>query len=231
MDVPHTDFWQHFVAAAPEPREWSDAYAAPMPNGSRLLLPLRDLGESAVAGLIVNQASFAVVDRLTGWMAERAARHDADAVLGLPTLGHIVAAGVARALAHPNWVAAGFSQKLWYDEALSVPVASVTSPTAGRRMWLDPRMLPRLRGRRVLVADDVMCTGRSMRAGLALLRAADIMPVAVAVAMIQGNRWQAEWPSDLPITGAFASPLFRRGETGWIAQPGTAPHALCEHPQ
>ncbi len=228
MHVRPSEFWQQFVPAAANPPEWHDVYAAPMPDGSRLLLPLRDLGDTAVAGLIANQAAFAVLDRLTHWIAERAACHSAEVVLGLPTLGHVVAPGVARALGHPNWVPAGFSRKLWYDEALSVPVASVTSPHAGRRMWLDPRVLPRLRGRRVLVVDDVMCTGRSMQAGLALLRAADITPVAVAVAMLQGNHWLSDWDSSVSVTGAFATPLFRRGESGWIAQAETAPHHFCE---
>jgi adenine/guanine phosphoribosyltransferase-like PRPP-binding protein len=224
------EFWQQFTPPAPEPAEWHDAYAAPMPDGGRLALPLRDLGDRAVAGLIANQASFAVVDRLTEWMAERAARFEIDVVLGLPTLGHVVAPGVARALGHPNWVAAGFSRKLWYDEALSVPVSSVTSPQAGRRMWLDPRVLPRLRGRRVLLVDDVMCTGRSMQAGLALLRAAGLAPAAVSVAMLQGNPWQADWPESIPVSAAFASPLFRRGTAGWVARPETAPHHFCELP-
>jgi adenine/guanine phosphoribosyltransferase-like PRPP-binding protein len=221
------EFWQSFVPAAPDPPEWCDAYAAPMPDGTRLLLPLRDLGDSAVAGLIVTQASFAVVDQLATCLAERVARFDADVVVGLPTLGHVVGAALARALGHSNWVAAGFSRKLWYDEALSVPVASITSPTAGRRMWLDPRTLPRLRDRRVLLADDVLSTGASMQAGIALLRAAGIVPVAVAVAMIQGNRWQAAWDASVPVVGAFATPLFRRGAAGWIARPETAPHDLC----
>jgi adenine/guanine phosphoribosyltransferase-like PRPP-binding protein len=143
----------------------------------------------------------------------------------------VVAQGVARVLGHANWVAAGFSRKLWYDEALSVPVASVTTPHAGRLMWLDPRLLPRLSGRRVLLVDDVMCTGRSMRAGLSLLRAAGIVPVAVGVAMLQGDRWREDWDSSVPVTGAFATPLFRRGDDGWIARPETAPHELCEHRQ
>jgi hypoxanthine phosphoribosyltransferase len=95
-------------------------------------------------------------------------------------------------------------------------------------MWLDPRVLPRLRGRRVLLADDVMCTGRSMQAGLALLRAADIVPVAVSVAMLQGNGWQADWAAAIPVSGAFATPLFARAAGGWIARPDTAPHEFCE---
>ena len=221
------EFWQHFVPAAADPAVWQDHYAAPMPDGSRLMLPLRDLGATAVAGLIVNQAAFAVLDQITAWTAARVAGHTPDVVVGLPTLGHAVAPGVARALGHANWVAAGFSRKLWYEEALSVPVASITSPQAGRRMWLDPRLLTRLHGRRVLLADDVISTGRSMQAGLALLRAAGIVPVAVAVAMIQGDRWQAAWDQTLPLHAAFATPLFRRTEAGWIARPETAAGGMC----
>jgi adenine/guanine phosphoribosyltransferase-like PRPP-binding protein len=223
------EFWQSFAPATPDPPEWCDAYAAPMPDGTRLALPLRDLGDSAIAGLILTQAAFPVVDQLAAWLAERVTPFAADIVVGLPTLGHVVGAALARALGHSNWVAAGFSRKFWYDEALSVPVASVTSPTAGRRMWLDPRMLPRLHGRRVLLADDVMSTGASMQGGVALLRAAGIVPVAVGVVMIQGNRWQAAWDAS-PVVGAFATPLFRRGPAGWIARPETAPHQFCSRP-
>jgi adenine/guanine phosphoribosyltransferase-like PRPP-binding protein len=221
------EFWQAFDPPSPAPAEWLGRYAAPMPDGSRLDLPLRDFGDSAVAGLILTQASFAVVDRLCGWMAERVAPLGVEVVVGLPTLGHVAAAGVARALGHPNWVAAGFTRKLWYEPALSVPVASITSPAAGRLLWLDPRMLPRLRGRRVLLVDDVVSTGTSLRAGLALLQAAGVAPVAVAVAMIQGDRWRADWPAATPLGGAFATPLFRRGDGGWIALPETALHDLC----
>jgi len=221
-------FWQDFMPPGADSPPWRDHYAAVMPDGSRLRLPLRDLGDSAVAGLIVTQASFRVLDRLTSWLAERAARHAADVVVGLPTLGHVVAQGLARRLGHPNWVAAGFSRKLWYDEALSVGIASITSPAEGRRLWLDPRTIPLLAGRRLLLADDVISTGRSVQAGIALLRAAGVAPVAVAVAMIQGDRWRAGWDAALPLCGAFATPLFRRGMEGWEAVPGTAAGELCE---
>jgi adenine/guanine phosphoribosyltransferase-like PRPP-binding protein len=220
-------FWQDFAPAAPAPTLWRAHYAAAMPDGSHLLLPLRDLGKTAVAGLIVTQASFRVLDRLICWLAERAARHRADVVVGLPTLGHTVAQGLARALGHPGWVACGFSRKLWYDESLSVGIASITSPAEGRRLWLDPRTLPVLAGRRVLLADDVISTGRSMQAGLALLRAAGATPVAVAAAMIQGDRWREGWNPALPLCGAFATPLFERRPGGWRAVPDTAAHDLC----
>ena len=99
-----------------------------MPDGSALRLPLRDYGEVAVGGLIVNQASFAVLRRLAAWMAEAARPLGAEVVCGLPTLGHALAPLVAEALGHPNWVAAGYSRKRWYEEALSAPVSSSTTP-------------------------------------------------------------------------------------------------------
>jgi hypothetical protein len=46
--------------------------------------------------------------------------------------------------------------------------------------------------------------------------------------MIQGNQWQAGWDSCIPVSGAFATPLFRRADGGWIARPETALRELCE---
>jgi adenine/guanine phosphoribosyltransferase-like PRPP-binding protein len=220
-------YWQEFRSGTAESPASLDEYQAAMPDGSHLVLPLRDLGDTAVAGLIVAQASFAVLDRLVQWLAERVARHEADIVVGLPTLGHVVALALARSLGHPNWVAAGFSRKLWYEERLSVPIASITSPGEGRRLWLDPRMLPRLAGRRVMLVDDVISTGRSMRAGLRLLREAGVVPVVVAVAMIQGDRWRGDWDAAPPLRGAFATPLFARAGGGWTELPGTAADTVC----
>lgn len=219
MDDPHLqhgEFWQDFAPMPPRPAGgWHEAYPARMPDGRALWLPLRDLGETAVAGLIANQASFAVGDRLTAWLAERARALDAGIVVGLPTLGHAVAPGLARVLGHGRWAAAGYSRKLWYEERLSVPVASITTPES-RRLWLDPRVRAWLDGKRVLLVDDVLSTGRSIRAGLALLAAAGIRPVGVAVLMAQTRRWQQGWDPAIPVVAAFTTPLFHRtGHGTW----------------
>ncbi len=209
--MPMTEtYWQTFVPMPPV-APWRQAYPAAMPDGSALWLPLRDLGATAVAGLIANQTSFAVLDRLVGWLAERCAAVQPDIIVGLPTLGHAVAPMLARALGHTRWAAAGYSRKLWYEEALSVPIASITTPDQ-RRLWLDPRLLPWLRGQRVLLVDDVLSTGRSIRAGLALLKRAGIAPIGVAALMAQTDRWREGWPEHLPVLTAFATPLFRRAE-------------------
>ena len=211
-------FWQSFAPHAPARDTYDDVYPAPMPDTRALDLPLRDFGDFAVAGLIINQASFAVLDQLATWTAERCEAWGAEVVVGLPTLGHTLAAAVARSLGHANWVAPSTTRKNWYDDALSAPLRSITASVGGananRRMWLDPRLLSRLQGRRVLLADDVISTGSSARAGLELLRAAGVVPVGLAVAMVQGHRWQESWP-DIPVAGAFRTPLFDRTAAGW----------------
>ena len=210
------EYWQNFAPLPePLPEVWQDSYAAPMRDGNALLLPLRDYGATAIAGLIVNQAAFSVVDTLVEWMAADVRHLGADIVVGLPTLGHTLGAGVARALGHDNWVAPGTTRKLWYDEALSVATRSVTSPGEGRSMWLDPRLLRRLAGRRVLLVDDVISTGSSAQAGITLLARAGITPVGFAVAMSQGHEWRNSWNPRLPLIAAFETPIFERSRDGW----------------
>jgi adenine/guanine phosphoribosyltransferase-like PRPP-binding protein len=214
------EYWQTFSPAPdPLPTIWHESYAAPMRDGRSLLLPMRDYGATAIAGLIVNQASFAVVDTLVEWIAADVRHLGADIVVGLPTLGHTLGAGVARALGHSNWVAPGTTRKLWYDEALSVATRSVTSPGGGRTMWLDPRLVRRLAGRRVLLVDDVVSTGSSAQAGIGLLQRAGIVPVAFAVAMSQGDAWRKQWNVDIPLIAAFETPVFDRAGEGWMRRP------------
>jgi adenine/guanine phosphoribosyltransferase-like PRPP-binding protein len=220
--VMHPEFWQRYDDH-PVPPPLRDAASARMPDGRWLRLPLRDYGTVAVTGFIANQASFAVLRPLFGWMAAAARGFGAEAVLGLPTLGHVFGPPMAEALGHANWVAAGYSRKNWYDTAYSAPTSSSTAPDA-RRMWLDPRVLHRLQGRRVLLVDDVISTGSSVLAGLALLDTAGVRPVGLAVAMAQGDRWRGAWPAALPVAAAFATPLFRRDAAGdWVADEATRP--------
>ena len=226
-------YWQRFEAPGPDQAAWTDRYPAPMPDGRRLVLPLRDLGEVAVAGFIANQASFPVLDQVAAWTAATAERFQAEVVVGLPTLGHTVGAAVARALGHSGWVAPSTTRKRWYDDTLSAPLGPITAPATGantaRRMWLDPRLLERLHGRRVLLVDDVISTGSSALAGLALLRLAGIAPVGLAVAMVQGEAWRTAWPASVEVVGAFRTPRFHRatreGKTGEGEAGGWVPTA------
>lgn len=219
---PHA-FWQeiHPAGTFPEAPPFAGGFPARLPDGRQLRLPIRSLADgTGLASLIVNQASFPVLDALAGALAARLAPLAPEVVVGLPTLGLTLAAGVARALGLTRYVPLGTSRKFWYDEALSVPLSSITT-AAARRLYLDPRMLPLLQGRRVVLVDDVISTGSSILAGVALLAAVGVQPVALGAAMLQTRRWQArlaEQDAALPgrVVGVFDTPLLRAGAEGWF---------------
>jgi adenine/guanine phosphoribosyltransferase-like PRPP-binding protein len=140
-------------------------------------------------------------------------------VIGVPTLGLPLANGVARRLGHGRMVALGTSRKFWYSDELSEPMSSITSPEHAKRLYLDPRMLPLLEGRRVLVVDDVISSGTSMLAVLKLLAKAGIRPVAAIFGMLQGDNWRqsiGELDAGFVarIHGAITSPRLIRGRDG-----------------
>ena len=146
----------------------------------------------------------------------------------MPTLGLVLAAAVARKLGHPDYVPLSSSRKFWFDDALSVAVRSITSPGAEKRVFLDPRLLDRLAGRRVVLIEDVISTGTTVVAALALLAKAGIRVEGVVTAMQETRVWMqrlAAAEPDYPrqIRSVFKSPLFRRARGGWVPQPGTLP--------
>lgn len=219
---PH-EFWQSF--SPPGRFATQDGHAAFFPamlaDGRQLLLPIRALegGRHGLASLIINQASFAVVDALAEDLAARLRPLAPDVVVGLPTLGLTLASEVARKLGHGRYVPFGTSRKFWYDEALSVPLASITTPGAGKRLYADPRMPLLIRQRRVALVDDVISSGKSILAGLELLASMEVEPVVIGAAMLQTRRHVAElrafgseWPQR--VHASFSTPLLEKGDDG-----------------
>jgi adenine/guanine phosphoribosyltransferase-like PRPP-binding protein len=213
------DFWQeiHPAGSVPFLSEFTSFYVAEFDDGRLLRLPLRELadGRHALASLIVNQASFEVLDALAERLAGRLGPFDIDVVVGLPTLGLTLASAVAQKLGHTRYVPLGTSRKFWYREDLSVPLSSITTPTQPKRLYIDPRMLPLLEGRRVALIDDVISSGTSILSGLELLSVCAIEPVAIGAAMLQSERWReklasagAQW-LDRTVS-VFSTPLLEK---------------------
>lgn len=207
-------FWQEFASDRTVGPPYRDRYTVSV--GDRLLdLPIRPLPDPnrAVASLIANQASFAVIDALTAAMRPLAARFAPEVVVGLPTLGLAFAPGLARLLGHGHFVPLGYSRKFWYEDRLSVEIRSITSPGAGKRLYLDPLILPRLAGKRVLIVDDVASTGGSLQAASTLMQQAGVTVAGAVVAMRQGRPDPAQDP--FPIAHVFATPRLIRRADGW----------------
>ncbi|MFK4727158.1 adenine/guanine phosphoribosyltransferase-like PRPP-binding protein [Bradyrhizobium niftali] len=224
-----TGYWQDLTpeipARFPATPPYRFGYPATLPCGRVLVLPLRELpdGDRAVASLIANQASNLVVAALADHMATQARTFDAEIVVGLPTLGLAFASEVAERLGQPRYVPLGYSRKFWYDDALSEPVSSITSPDAGKKLRLDPNLLPLIEGRRVVLIDDAISTGATALAAVRLLQKVGVEIAGMVVAMKQTNRWQASTTA-LPVRAVFGCPLFQRGEGGWIPLAETQPN-------
>jgi len=183
------NFWQEIL---PPDAVAEGGYPARFPDGRILVLPIRPLpdGKRALASLIINQASFTVVDALAASLAQQLASFAPQIVVGLPTLGLTLSSAVAQKLGHSRYVPLGNSAKFWYRPELSVPLSSVTTPEQQKRLFIDPRLLPLLQGRRIALIDDVISSGESMLAGIALLELCAVKPIALGTAMLQSERWR-----------------------------------------
>ncbi len=224
---PTTAYWQDLLPGWPTGPEaeppFRYGFPVRLPDGRALVLPIRELpnGDGAVASLIANQASLAVVQALATFMGDAARDLGAEIIVGLPTLGLAFAPRVAETLGHPRYVPLGYSRKFWYEDVLSEPVSSITSPGAGKRLFLDPDQEALLRGRRIVIVDDAISTGTTLAAANRLIRRRSLDVAGIVVAMKQSLRWErtlSEVDPALPglVSGVFTCPRFRRGENGWI---------------
>jgi len=225
---PTTGYWQAFApdGAAPAAPPYRYGFPARLPDGRVLTLPIRRRGgapDRAVASFIPNQASFQVVDALVAGMTELARALAPDAVVALPTLGLALAPGVARALGHTNYAPLGTSRKYWYEEGLSTPVSSITSPDVAKRLYMDPNLRPRVAGRRVVVIDDTISSGVTTLAAARVAEAAGAEIAGFVFAMSQSTVWREALDRERPdltpkVRFLFQTPLLRLTEEGWVPE-------------
>lgn len=229
---PTLAYWQELHDAVPARFSFTPphryGYPVRLADGRVLVLPLRRLpdGVHAAASLIANQASHEAVNALADAMAFEARAFEAECVVGLPTLGLSFAGLVAERLGQSRYVPLGYSKKFWYHDDLSEPVSSITSPEAGKRLRLDPNLLPLVEGRRVLLVDDAISTGATAVAACRLMERAGARLAGMVVAMKQTNRWVAAMEGVLApekVRAAYGCPLFTLRADGWWPLDSTQP--------
>ena len=90
---------------------------------------------------------------------------------------------------HNAEVPLGYSRKFWYSEELSIPVRSITSPNKPKTVYIDPRLLERLSGKRVLLVEDVISTGGTIAAEWELMQKIEANVVGIITAVKETNVW------------------------------------------
>jgi adenine/guanine phosphoribosyltransferase-like PRPP-binding protein len=118
-----------------------------------------------------------------------------------------------------RYVPLGYSRKFWYDDKLSAGVSSITSPGQQKRVYLDPRLLPLVKGKRVIIIDDAVSTGGTVKTIWDMLEGDEIGAdvVACGVVMRQGSKWREVLGEEraAKVLGVFESPLLEACEGGW----------------
>lgn len=106
-----------------------------------------------------------------------------------------------------DFVVARKSRKAYMSDAISIEVRSITT-TFTQQMWFGQHDLDALRGRRVLIVDDVVSTGATLAALFGFLRSIDCEVVAVACVLTEGEK-RDEYDG-VPLVSIGHIPLVRR---------------------
>ena len=158
--------------------------------GEPVMLPIVPINHKlAISLLMVIDMGVKFGERIGRAMADHLRPLKPDIIVGAATLGIPVVIEVSRALGLDQYVIAQKSPKIHLADALVQELQSVTS--AGKqRLMLDRRSVPLLAGQRVAVVDDVVATGSSLAATLALARAAGAEIVGAGVILTEGHDWK-----------------------------------------
>jgi adenine/guanine phosphoribosyltransferase-like PRPP-binding protein len=216
------------VACGVDAAELTGRYLVRLHDGCAMSLPLVPLpgDDRAIALLMSNQTSFQVERNIVERMAELVRATSPEAIVGIPTLGLVYARPLADLIGLSDFVALGHSRKFWYDDELSEAAISSTSPDQSKRIYLDPALLERVRGRRVVIVDDVLNTGSTMASAVRLMQKAQANVVAIVAVLTEGWQWHEALARINPaIPGLVRAmghiPIFGRTQKGWTALPGT----------
>ena len=154
-------------------------------------------------------------------LAERLAPLKPDVIVGAATLGIPVAIEMTRALGLDRYVILQKSPKIHLTDALSQTISSITSK-GDQRLLLDRQAIPLVDGRRVVVVDDVVASGSSLKGSVGLVRAAGGNVVGIGVILTEARDWQTTLGADAALVRGLAHiPQFAPRNGRWEPIPET----------
>ncbi|MHB8295287.1 MAG: phosphoribosyltransferase family protein [Acidimicrobiales bacterium] len=188
--------------------------------GSQLLtLPIVAVsGKTSIASLVCVDHGVKFLTRAAAELAELLRPFEVEIVVSVASLGIAVAVEVTRALGLDDYLILHKTPKVHLSAALSEPLRSITT-VGGQRALLDVARVPALTGRRVAIVDDVISTGGSSRAALALVRRAGGEPVVLGALLTEAGGWRHALGDDAVLVTALGSlPLLQRCSDGSLVE-------------
>ena len=116
---------------------------------------------------------------------------DYDYIITAESKGIPLAQEMARLNKDPKWMLARKGVKLYMQDVLCVEVKSITT-AAVQKLYLDGNDAAMMRGKRVLIVDDVISTGESLHALEELVNAAGGEIVGKMTILAEGEAQERE---------------------------------------
>lgn len=172
------------------------------------IIPLKP--DFAISLLMVIDAGVSFGERCGRALAEKLEHLKPEVIVGPATLGIPVAIELSRALGLEQYVILQKSPKIHLGDALEQNITAITSK-GQQRLLLDRRALPLLKGKRVVLVDDVVASGGSLSGALALLRQAGADVVAIGTILTEAHDWRERLGADAALVHGLAHiPQFTR---------------------
>jgi adenine phosphoribosyltransferase len=147
-------------------------------------LPLFEVAPNVRIALFNMLGDYEVVEALAGWLAERVP-HDANTIMTAEVKSIPLAHALAVRMKLP-YVVARKTRKPYMLGSVSVEVLSITTG-APQTLWLDGKDLHLIKGKRVILVDDVISTGSTLLGMRKLVSEAGGEVIAEAAAFTEGN--------------------------------------------
>jgi len=166
-------------------------------QGYPLELPIVPINpEFAISLMMVIDLGVKFGEHIGRCLAKQIEPMHPDIIVGPATLGIPVAIEVTRALGLDQYVVLQKSPKLHLGDALEYKLTSITSK-GEQRLLLDRAAIPLIKGKRVVVVDDVVASGSSLKAALELVRQAGGKVVGAGVILTEAQDWRETLGEDV----------------------------------
>ncbi|MBU2867620.1 phosphoribosyltransferase family protein [Pacificibacter marinus] len=166
-------------------------------QGYPLELPIVPINpEFAISLMMVIDLGVKFGEHIGRCLAKQIEPMQPDIIVGPATLGIPVAIEVTRALGLDKYVVLQKSPKRHLSDALEYKLTSITSK-GEQRLLLDRAAIHLIKGKRVVVVDDVVASGSSLKAALELVRQAGGEVVGAGVILTEAQDWRETLGEDV----------------------------------